>query len=135
MTSRMSAKPVNGLQNKGDCRYATLPIPAVRCLETLRRFPDVPHAARRLHVSQQALRDAIALLQRHLGVDAIRIDGRAIVVQPTVFESLLSCGHPASGGRPDVFFIPAALKRSVCINTSLFPSTVAHFRLPTCSPP
>lgn len=85
-----------------------------RCLCVLSEFPDLAHAARRLHCSQAVLRAKLADLMARLGARHIHVDGERVQLSETlksaIKQQLRRCG-PASEVSYPASTMPGELER------------------------
>jgi DNA-binding transcriptional LysR family regulator len=68
-----------------------------RCLRVVAEFKHFPHAARRLHVGQGALRTQLLDLSQHLGVEHLRLDGDSIHLSAALRQMLRGAPPPMAG--------------------------------------
>lgn len=59
-----------------------------RCLQVLMAFEDLAHAARRLHLSQAALRELLLDLQQRLGAEHLRLEGERVALSAALRQAL-----------------------------------------------
>lgn len=76
-----------------------------RCLRVLNEFPDLAHAARRLHWSRATLREVLSDLVSSLGDRHIHVDGDGVHLSDTlkgaIAHQLRLCGPVNENPCPD----------------------------------